>query len=408
MRIVCAPDSFKESMTAVEAAAAMRRGVHRVDPTITCELVPMADGGEGTAEALVAALDGEWVEVAVHDALGRPCTARLGYVPRTRLAVVEVAEAVGLARIDPAERDPWAADSRGVGELIRAALDRGATQVVVGLGGSAVNDAGTGMLVELGARFLDAQGRPVLAGARGLTSLAALDLGELDPRLAGVRFRIASDVTNPLLGEQGASAVYGPQKGATAEDVPALDAALARWADVVESALGREVREIPGAGAAGGLGAAFVAVTGATPESGVALVRDAVGLSGRITGADWVFTGEGGIDGQTASGKAPWGVAQAARAQSVPTVLFGGRVAEGAEALLGAGVVAVVPILRQVTDLPTALADGPVNLERAVATVTRLLLAGAAAGRGRPVPQPSAERSATHSRADSAPRTTET
>ena len=235
MRIVCAPDSFKESMTAVEAAAALARGIRRVDPSIECELVPMADGGEGTTEALVAALHGEFVEADCHDALNRPITGRFGFVPRSRLAVIEVAETAGLAQIDPPERDPWAATSRGVGELIRTALDRGATEFIIGLGGSATNDAGTGMLTALGARFLDRGGLPIADGARGLNSLVTVDLGALDDRLQSVTFRIANDVSNPLLGHNGASAVYGPQKGATPRDVLALDAAVARWAEVVLS-----------------------------------------------------------------------------------------------------------------------------------------------------------------------------
>ncbi|PFG32746.1 glycerate kinase [Sanguibacter antarcticus] len=378
MKIVCAPDSFKESMTSVEAAQAMARGIHRVDPTIECVLVPMADGGEGTTEALLATLDGEWVEASCHDALGRPSTGRFGFVPARRLAIIEVAEAAGLAQVPLSDRDPWAATSRGVGDLIRSALDRGATELIVGLGGSATNDAGAGMLAALGVRFLDHEGRPVAAGARGLMSLASVDLGSLDARLCSTTFRIASDVSNPLLGDQGASAVYGPQKGATPLDVPGLDAALTRWADVVEPAFSRRVRDLPGAGAAGGLGAALAVATDATMESGVELVRDAVGLRDRIAGADWVFTGEGGIDRQTASGKTPWGVAQAARAEGVPAILFGGRVSDDAYELIGDAVVAVVPILRQVTDLPTALQDGLLNLECAAATVTRMLVPRAA------------------------------
>jgi len=388
MRIVCAPDSFKESMTSVEAAEAMARGIHRVDPAIECDLVPMADGGEGATQALVAALDGEWVEATCHDALDRPATGRFGYVSGSHLAVIEVAEAVGHAQVRPDERDVWQATSRGVGELILSALDRGARQFIIGLGGSATNDAGTGMLTALGARFLDAEGEPITQGATGLASLASVDLSALHARLHSVTFRIASDVSNPLLGADGASAVYGPQKGATAQDVPALDAALARWADVVESASSRHVREIPGAGAAGGLGAAFAVASNATMESGVELVRDAVGLRERMAGADWVFTGEGGIDRQTASGKTPWGVAQAARSEGVPAILFGDRVSDEAYELIEDAVVAVVPILRQVTDLPTALREGSANLERAAATATRLLTAGSVTSRVAREPQP--------------------
>jgi glycerate kinase len=197
----------------------------------------------------------------------------------------------------------------------------------------------------------------------------------LDPRLRTVKFRIASDVSNPLLGDRGASAVYGPQKGAEPSDVPALDAALARWADVVELAFDCSVRETPGAGAAGGLGAAFAAATDSTMESGVEVVTDAVGLRDRIAGADWVFTGEGGVDRQTASGKTPWGVAQVAQAEGVPAIIFGGRISDDAYELIGDAVVAVVPILRQVTDLSTALLEGSSNLERAAATATQLLTA---------------------------------
>jgi glycerate kinase len=363
-------------MTSVEAAEAMARGIHRVDPRIQCELVPMADGGEGTAQALVTALQGEWVEVDCHDALNRPITARYGFVPVSRLAVIEVAEAAGLAQIAPADRDPWVATSRGVGELILSALNHGATDFIIGLGGSATNDAGAGMLAALGARFLDHRGKPIPDGARGLTSLVSVDLNAFDGRLRTVNFRLASDVTNPLLGDGGASAVYGVQKGATPLEVPELDAALGRWADVVEPAFDRRVRHLPGAGSAGGLGAAFAAATDATLESGVELVRDAVGLRERIAGADWVFTGEGGIDRQTMLGKTPWGVAQTAKAAGVPAILFGGRISDDADHLIGDAVVAVVPILRQVADLPSALRDGSANLERAAATVTRLLTAG--------------------------------
>lgn len=363
-------------MTSVQAAQAMARGINSVDPAIVCDLVPMADGGEGTTQTLVAALNGEWVETKCHDALERPAEARYGYIQDKQLAVIEVAEAAGLAQLRPDERDVWRATSRGVGELILSALDHGARQFIIGLGGSASNDAGAGMLTALGARFLDVDGEPVAPGAIGLATLDSVNLSGLDARLRSVSIRIASDVTNPLLGADGASAVYGPQKGATPLDIPALDAALARWAELIESVSSRHIRDLPGAGAAGGLGAAFAAVAPhARIESGVELVCDAVGLRPRIAAADWVFTGEGGIDGQTASGKTPWGVAQTATTEGVPTILFGGRISDDANELIGDAVVAVVPILRQVTDLPTALRDGAANLERATATTTRLITA---------------------------------
>lgn len=386
MRIVCAPDSFKESMTSLDAARAMTRGIGSVDPTIVCDLVPMADGGEGTAEALVAALHGEWVQAPCHDPLNRPTTARFGFVPDRQLAIIEVAEAIGLATVPPEQRDPWTATSRGAGDLIRAALDRGANTFVIGLGGSATNDAGAGMLTALGARLLDRDGTSIPDGARGLPSLDRVDLDRLDERLRQARFQIAVDVSNPLLGRTGASAVFGAQKGALSSDIPSLDAALARWADVVEPATDRPVRDLPGAGSAGGLGAAFTAFTEATLASGVDLVMDAVGLRDRIIGADWVFTGEGGIDAQTAAGKTPWGVAQASADAGVRSILFGGRVSDDAYQLVNDMTVAVVPILPRLTDLTTALQQGPENLERAAATVTRLLLA----------PRPGPERRTAH------------
>lgn len=376
MRIVCAPDSFKESMTAAEAAAAMARGIRSVDADIQCDEIPMADGGEGTTSALVDALGGEWLEVDCHDALNRPIVGSIGWIPERSLAVIEVAVAVGLGLISEGERDIWRATSRGVGELISAALDKGAKDFIIGLGGSATNDGGAGMLCALGVGFRTEEGDCIPDGAIGLRQVASADLSGLDQRLLAARVRIACDVSNPLLGSEGASAVYGPQKGATEQDVPELDAALGRWADVIEAELPEPVREIPGSGAAGGLGAAFAGVVGASLEPGVELVISTVGLRERLAGADWVFTGEGGIDRQTASGKTPWGVARAASEQCVPAVLFGGRVSPEADDLVGGAVSAVVCISPGVTDLARALADGPANLERTAATVTRLLLSG--------------------------------
>ncbi len=376
MRIVCAPDSFKESMTAAEAAAAMARGIRSVDADIQCDEIPMADGGEGTTSALVDALGGEWLEVDCHDALNRPIVGSIGWIPERSLAVIEVAVAVGLGLISEGERDIWRATSHGVGELITAALDKGAKDFIIGLGGSATNDAGAGMLRALGVEFRTEEGDCIPDGAIGLRQVASVDLSGLDQRLLAARVRIACDVSNPLLGSEGASAVYGPQKGATDQDVPELDAALERWADVIEAELPEPVREIPGSGAAGGLGAAFAGVVGASMEPGVELVISTVGLRERLAGADWVFTGEGGIDRQTASGKTPWGVARAAAEQCVPAVLFGGRVSPEADDLVGEAVSAVVCISPGVTDLARALADGPANLERTAATVTRLLLSG--------------------------------
>lgn len=370
MRIVLAPDSFKESMSAAEAAAAMARGVRRVLPGADCVELPMADGGEGTVEAMVATLGGELRSVPVTDALGRPATGTIGLIGT--LAVLEVASAVGIGMVEEELRDPLHATSRGVADLLRAALDAGATRVVVGLGGSATNDGGAGLLVGLGAVLRDAGGQHVDPLPVALDAVAEVDLAGLDPRLAEVEIVLACDVTNPLLGPEGASAVFGPQKGADAASVERLDRALATLVGALEEAAGRSVRDVPGAGAAGGLGAALLAL-GAHRRRGVEVVREAVGLEEAVAGADLVLTGEGSIDAQTLAGKTPAGVAEVAARFDVPVVAFAGRVAPGAEVLLEHGFTAVVPVLPAVTDLPTALREGAANLENAVATALRLI-----------------------------------
>jgi glycerate kinase len=373
--VVCAPDSFKESMTALVAAEALAKGVRRVLPDAECRIVPMADGGEGTTQTLVDALGGELVTLPCVDALGRPTAATYGRVPDRELAVIEVAAACGLAGIAPPERDVRRATSRGVGQLLRHALDSGARRLLVGLGGSATNDAGTGMLTELGVRFLDADGADLAPGGAALADLARIDLGGLDPRVAECRIDLACDVDNPLLGARGASHVFGPQKGADAATVLELDAALARWADVVEPSLGRSVRDLAGAGAAGGLGAAFLGFSDAAPRPGVELVAEAVGLASAVAGADWVFSGEGRIDAQTRHGKVPWGVAAVARSAGVPVVLFGGQVDPSADDLRE-HVARLVPVSADAPSLADALRRGPVYLARAAEQVARELLAG--------------------------------
>lgn len=375
MKVVLAPDSFKESMSAAEAAAAMARGVRAVYADAECVEVPMADGGEGTAEALVDALGGQWREVATVDALGRPITARYGLTP-DGLAVIEVAAAVGIGLIPPAEREVMASSSAGVADLVRDALDAGATHVIVGLGGSATTDGGAGLLAGLGAVWLDADGVALAAHPEALTRLDRVDLTGLDPRLERVEIELACDVTNPLLGPSGSAAVFGPQKGASPEQVPVLDGVLTRIADALVAAGRADVREVPGAGAAGGLGAAFLSL-GGRRRRGVEVVAEAAGLARHVAGVDLVLTGEGSIDSQTLAGKTPAGVAEVAAASGVPVIAFAGRLGEGADELVGNGFAAVVSITTGPCDLATALADGPANLERAVATALRLYLLGA-------------------------------
>ncbi|MGA5465021.1 glycerate kinase [Mycobacterium sp. NPDC050041] len=369
MKIVLAPDSFKESMTAAEAIAAMRDGVAAALPDAECVGVPMADGGEGTVDAVVDALGGSNVTVEAADALGRPVPATYGHVADRGLAVIEMAAAAGLERIATAERDVLRASTFGVGQLIISALDRGATEFLIGLGGSATNDAGAGMLTALGAVLLDADGAPLPPGGAALERLDRVDLTGLDPRLAAARFRLACDVTAPLLGPGGASAVFGPQKGAGPADVERLESALARFSAVV----GATHVDTPGAGAAGGLGFALLQFLDAETRPGVEVIAETVGLESAMAGADWVFTGEGGVDAQTMLGKTPFGVAQVAARAGARVVIFAGRVGDDAAVLLDHGVDEIVGITAPGTPLAEALRTGPQSLARACAEVCRRL-----------------------------------
>lgn len=373
LKFVVAPDSFKESMSAPMAAAAMTRGIHAVFADAECLAVPMADGGEGTVDALVEVMGGDYVTADVRDGLGRMVRARYGYVASEQLAVLEMAAAAGIDMIPEAQRDPRVTSTFGVGQLILDALDHGARRFVVGLGSSVTNDGGAGMLQALGARLLDEHGDELPPGGAALIRLDRIDLAGFDARLATADFQIASDVTNPLLGPNGASAVFGPQKGADDAAVAELDVALAHWARLIASTTGRDVAMIPGSGAAGGLGAACLAFLPAQMHRGVDVVMSAVHLSDKIAGADYVFTGEGSVDAQTASGKTLLGVAEVAATQGVPVIAFAGRIGAGADALYDLGVLRIVPIAEGVTDLPRALAEGPINLERAAAMTCRSL-----------------------------------
>lgn len=367
MRIVLAPDSFKESMTAAQAIAAMTTGVRQVISDAECVGVPMADGGEGTVDAVVDALDGQRVTIEVADALGRPIPATYGYVAERRLAVIEMAAAAGLEQIRPDERDALRASTFGVGQLISDALDRGATEFLVGLGGSATNDGGAGMLTALGVRLTDRSGAPLPPGGAALEQVDEVDRTDLDPRLAAVRIQLACDVTAPLLGSSGASAVFGPQKGASETDVARLDAALARFAEVT----GSPHADTPGAGAAGGLGFALLEFLGATSRPGVEVVAETVGLEQALRAAAWVFTGEGSVDAQTMMGKTPFGVAEVAARTGTKVAIFAGRVAPDASVLLAHGVDEIIGITAEGTPLDQALRDGPAALTRATAEFCR-------------------------------------
>jgi glycerate kinase len=339
-RVVIAPQSFKGSADAVAVASAIARGVRRVWPRADCVELPLADGGEGTALALVRATGGEMRSARVHDPLGREIDAQWGVLGDRATAVLEMAAASGLPLLGEDERDPRITSTHGTGELILAAAASGAQRIVIGIGGSATNDGGAGMARAFGYRFFDESGAELSEGGGALVHLARIE-GQTDPRLIRPAIDVACDVRNPLLGPEGATAVYGPQKGATPEIQRELEAALTRYADVVEAFVGRDVRSVPGAGAAGGLGAGLIAFLDARLVSGSALVLDAVGFEKRLVGADLVITGEGRIDGQSVYGKLTHAVTVAAKRRGVAVVAVAGVIGPGHEAMREAGIEAI-------------------------------------------------------------------
>jgi len=340
LRVVIAPQSFKGSVDAVAVASAIARGVRRVWPRADCVELPLADGGEGTALALVRATGGEMRSARVHDPLGREVDAHWGVLGDRVTAVVEMAAASGLPLLRDDERDPRITSTRGTGELILAAAASGAQRIVIGIGGSATNDGGAGMARAFGYRFFDASGTELSEGGAALARLSRIE-GQTDPRLIRPAIDVACDVRNPLLGPEGATAVYGPQKGATPEIQRELESALTRYADVVEGFVRRNVRDVPGAGAAGGLGAGLIAFLDARLVSGALLVLDAVGFDKRLVGADLVVTGEGRIDGQSVYGKLTHAVTVAAKRRGVPVVAVAGIIGAGHEAMRSAGIEAI-------------------------------------------------------------------
>lgn len=362
MNLLICPDSYKDALSARDAARAIAEGARRVDPAIGIDECPLADGGEGSLDALLASTGAERRIATVQDALGRSCEAAWGWHPESRTAYVELAEASGLQALTREERTALHSTTHGVGELIRAALDSGAQRLLVTLGGSATNDGGAGMLVALGARLLDAQGKPLPPGGAALEQLAHLDLSELDPRLADIEVEAAVDVDNPLLGERGASAIFGPQKGASPADVARLDAALCHFADHASQLLNEDHREQPGTGAAGGMGFAVATFLRGRLRPGIEMIMEQANMEQRLAKADLVITGEGQLDGQSLSGKTPIGVSRAASARHLPVIVLAGRMAPGWQAALQEGVSAAF-----------ALADGPMDLDEALSRCAELL-----------------------------------
>ncbi|WP_409341113.1 glycerate kinase [Paenibacillus sp. MBLB4367] len=372
MHIIIAPDSYKGSLSALQAAKAIREGVLRAAPDAKTELVPMADGGEGFTEALAAAMDGTIVETDAHDPLGRQIRGFYAFAEATKTAVIECAAASGLTLLTDAERNPLRASTFGTGELIKAALDRGCERVLLGLGGSATNDGGIGMAQALGFRFLDAAGQVIPAFSDGWLEVAAIDSSGADPRLAGVRFIAACDVDAPLYGERGASAVFGPQKGASKEDVARLDTALRQLAVCMTRDIRVDVHALPGGGAAGGLGAGLYAFCGASMQKGVDLVLDACRFEERLPGASFVLTGEGRTDEQTAMGKTAAGIALRAGKYRVPVICLSGGLTGDYTKLHEHGIDACFSIMPHPASLEEAIAHAEPWLADAAEQVARL------------------------------------
>jgi glycerate kinase len=371
MNILILSDSFKGSLPSAAAGECLRSGFARVFPNAVYRVLSMADGGEGTVEALVAGVGGRYVTANVSDPLGRPITAQFALLD-DGTAVIEMAAASGLALLDAGERDPSITSTRGTGELIRVALDNGATRLFIGIGGSATNDGGTGMARALGARFLDAQGRELPEGGLALRDLASIDTTHLDARLAQTPVAVACDVTNPLCGANGASFVYGPQKGADPELCAALDAALSRYGAL----LGGDIANQSGAGAAGGLGAGLIAFCGGELKPGIDEITRLLQLDRHVRWADLVLTGEGQIDRTSAMGKVLSGVGALGKRYGKPVLAFGGGIGVGAEAVYDAGVSAYTAITSRPMTLGDAIADASELLTAAAERAARFVATG--------------------------------
>lgn len=376
MKIVVAIDSLKGSMTSMEAGRAIREGIRNVLPDAEVIVKPLADGGEGTTEALVEGLGGEMAEVRVHGPLETPVDACYGIIRKTGTAIMEMAAAAGIILVGK-DRRPLDATTYGVGEMIRDAVEKGCRNFIIGIGGSATNDGGIGMLTALGYEFLDAQGKAVGIGAGALKDVASIRTDHVLPELRECSFKIACDVTNPLCGTNGATYIYGPQKGVTEDLRDELDAAMAGYAQVTKTCIGTDHMESEGAGAAGGLGFAFLSYLHADPQPGIELVLEAVGMEKTMEGADLVFTGEGRLDGQTAMGKAPVGIAKLAKKHGAKVVALAGAVIEGAEKCNDSGIDAFFPILRRIVTLDEAMDPGTAreNMIRTTEQVIRLAAA---------------------------------
>ena len=372
-KYVVAPDSFKESMTAKEVCDAMEKGIKEADSAAEVIKVPMADGGEGTVDSLVDATQGQRVIVEVTGPLGNKISAYYGILGNGTTAVIEMAKASGLEIVEKKKRNPMITTTFGTGELIRDALDHNVKEIIIGLGGSSTNDGGSGMAQALGAKLLDQNNHQIPFGGGNLDKLDKIDISNLDSRLQDVKIILASDVTNPLIGKDGASRVFGPQKGATPEMVEKLENNLQHYAKIVKRDLNKEVALVSGAGAAGGLGAGLIAFTTCEMRRGVDLAIEGTKLEEKIRDADYVFTGEGGTDFQTKFGKTPYGVAKLGKKYHKPVISLAGYLGEGIDSLYSEGFTAIFGIIPGACDLSTALKNGPSNVARTTENIVRLL-----------------------------------
>ncbi|MBT1870308.1 glycerate kinase [Enterobacter mori] len=376
MKIVIAPDSYKESLSALEVATAIERGFREIFPSANYVKLPVADGGEGTVEAMVAATHGRIIHVPVTGPLGEPVEGFYGLSGDDQSAFIEMAAASGLELVPPSQRNPLKTTSWGTGELIRHALDAGVKHIIIGIGGSATNDGGAGMVQALGAKLLDAAQKPVGLGGGELATLAHIDLTGLDKRLKACRIEVACDVTNPLTGEEGATAVFGPQKGATPEMIVTLDNALAHYAQVIARDLDIDVLNLSGGGAAGGMGAALYAFCGAQLRQGIEIVTDALHLADQVADADLVITGEGRIDSQTIHGKVPVGVANVAKRFNRPVIGIAGSLTADVGVVHEHGIDAVFSVIYTICSLEDALENASENVRMAARNIAAALKVG--------------------------------
>ncbi|MGF1727425.1 glycerate kinase [Photobacterium nomapromontoriensis] len=373
MKIVIAPDSYKESLTAMEVATAIETGFRNVFPDSEYIKLPMADGGEGTVQSLIDATGGQIIEHPVTGPLGELVTGFYGLMGDGQTAVIEMAAASGLHLVAPEQRNPLLTTTYGTGELMKAALDKGAKHIIVGIGGSATNDGGIGMAQALGIRMLDNQDEEIGYGGGALAHLATIDMSGVDPRLAQIKLEVACDVDNPLCGPKGASHVFGPQKGATPEMVEQLDHNLAHYATLINAQLGSDVKEMAGAGAAGGMGAALMGLLNADLRPGIEIVMDAVSLADVVADADLVITGEGRIDSQTIHGKTPIGVARTAKRFHVPVIGIAGSLSADCEVIHQHDIDAVFSVVPRAMPLPEALEEAAVNVQLTARNVAAML-----------------------------------